>query len=227
MPKRRIILVCTVEGCDKPCKGQNFCRNHYAMWWKYGRTEKLRKGNKRNHPYYMLWFERKQGGVLGPEWQDFWVFAKDIGEKPGKNYFLMRRGDEPYGPNNFQWIEHLRKRKDETLKEWWARKWAARMLANPGIERRRMYARKYGMTIEQYEGMVSAQDGKCAICEQPETSVDGKTGSMRILSVDHCHTTGKVRGLLCFRCNSTLGKLEESPQLFSAMWDYMHKHSKV
>ena len=158
---------------------------------------------------------------------DFNTFLKDVGTRPSENHFLTRRGDEPYGPNNFQWILHLSKQRGETNKEWWARKWAARMLANPGIERKRMFARKYGMTLEQYEALLEKQGGKCAICEEPETSVDGKTGTLKNLAVDHCHNSMKVRGLLCSRCNTTLGKIEESPQLLRAMWDYLREHAKV
>lgn len=219
--------VCSVERCGKPVKGLGLCNNHYGRWKKYGRLEKLPPRNRREHPLYMLWWERKRGGVLGEEWLDFDRFVKDVGQKPTENHFLMRRGNEPYGPNNFQWVEHLRKRQDETLKEWWARKWAARMLANPGIERKRMLVRKYGITVEQYDELTAAQNGKCAICAEPETSVDGKTGSLRSLAVDHCHQSGKVRGLLCSRCNTTIGKIEESPQLLRAMFDYLHKHSAI
>ena len=224
MPRGKTRQVCKVENCGRWVKGLGLCNNHYARFRKYGRIERLPPRGRRDHPMYMLWWERKRGGVMGPEWQDFDTFVRDVGQRPTDNHFLMRRGGEPYGPTNFQWVEHLRKRDDETMKEWWARKWAARMLANPGLERRRMFARKYGMTLAQYESMLKEQDGKCAICEQPETSVDGKTGTLKNLAVDHCHNTGKVRGLLCSRCNTTLGKLEESPQLLRAMWDYLHKH---
>lgn len=180
---------------------------------------------KRNHPYYMLWWERKRDGTLCPEWMDFGSFVADIGERPSQNHFLMRRGDAPFGPTNFFWVEKLRKRPDETKKEWWARKWRARQLANPSLERRRMFVRKYGLTLEQYEELLADQGGKCAICGQFETSFCGRSGSRRNLCVDHCHATGKVRALLCFRCNSTIGKIEESPQLLLAMSDYLQKYS--
>lgn len=61
--------------------------------------------------------------------------------------------------------------------------------------------RKYGLSEAQYQAMAEKQGGKCAICQGVS-----KTG--RRLSIDHCHSTGRVRGLLCDGCNLGLGHLE-------------------
>jgi len=58
----------------------------------------------------------------------------------------------------------------------------------------------YGLTVDQYDAMLMEQNYVCAICEKPE-----KSSSKKVLSIDHDHTTGKVRGLLCDTCNSGLG----------------------
>ena len=63
---------------------------------------------------------------------------------------------------------------------------------------------RYGITEEQYEAMLAAQGGGCAIC----TALFGDTVSTRRLAVDHCHTSGRVRALLCTRCNRALGQYE-------------------
>lgn len=68
-------------------------------------------------------------------------------------------------------------------------------------------AAKYNMTLEQYDDMLMGQGGVCAVCKQPETALPGGRGPSnqffpRALGVDHNHATGKVRGLLCNRCNS-------------------------
>jgi hypothetical protein len=63
---------------------------------------------------------------------------------------------------------------------------------------------KYGITIEQYEAMVEAQEGHCAMCERRHTK-------SRPLHVDHCHKTGVVRGLLCIRCNLLIGHAGDDP----------------
>lgn len=62
----------------------------------------------------------------------------------------------------------------------------------------------YGLTGDQYLQMVLDQDNCCAICRQPEHRIT-KTGDIKPLSVDHNHTTGAVRALLCNDCNAMLG----------------------
>lgn len=224
MPAKGSGGFCSVQGCNRPHKGRGLCLNHYQLSRKYGRTEKLPKGTKRSHPLYALWFDRKTNGVLCEEWLDFWKFAEGVGEKPGPNFFLVRKGEGFFGPDNFAWVEHLKRRDGETQKAWYARKWASRQLANPGIERKRALWRKYRLTPEKYDELLTEQGNKCAICECPEILGDRRWGGQRRLAVDHCHNTGKVRGLLCSRCNTTIGKLEENPQLLRAMWDYLHKY---
>ncbi|WP_333627851.1 endonuclease VII domain-containing protein [Stenotrophomonas cyclobalanopsidis] len=66
--------------------------------------------------------------------------------------------------------------------------------------RERHLVRKYGVTLADYGSMLHEQDGKCAICSAPEAEQ-----FKGVFHVDHCHTTGKVRGLLCRGCNHMLG----------------------
>lgn len=66
--------------------------------------------------------------------------------------------------------------------------------------------RKYNLTVDQYNEMLLSQNGMCKICGLTEKTIDGKTGLIKTLSVDHCHDTNKVRGLLCNNCNQGLGK---------------------
>lgn len=61
--------------------------------------------------------------------------------------------------------------------------------------------KNYGVTEEWYEQTLAKQNGTCAICKKAH-----KSGCR--LSVDHCHTTGRVRGLLCKRCNALVEKFE-------------------
>lgn len=84
--------------------------------------------------------------------------------------------------------------------------------------RDRYYQGKYNITLEEYEALLEAQGYVCAICGKAEPSG-------RALSVDHCHLTGKLRELLCYRCNTTLGKFEDDPQKLIACADYLKKHS--
>jgi len=76
----------------------------------------------------------------------------------------------------------------------------------------------YGITLEDYEAMLEAQGGKCAICGTTEESARG-----RIFSVDHCHITGVVRGILCSNCNNGLGRFKDNRELLSKAIEYLSK----
>lgn len=65
--------------------------------------------------------------------------------------------------------------------------------------------KKYGLTLKQWDSMRELQDYKCLICGIHEDSAQQDT-----LCVDHCHNTGKVRGLLCHNCNRGVGLLKDS-----------------
>lgn len=74
--------------------------------------------------------------------------------------------------------------------------------------------KQYGITIEEYERMLVVQEYLCAIC--------GKKGS---LNIDHDHKTGKVRALLCGRCNPALGSFMDSLEILLKAVEYLKKHS--
>ena len=76
---------------------------------------------------------------------------------------------------------------------------------NPEKNRKRKLMSNYGITTEQYNEMLEAQNNGCKICG----STDPRNKSYRYLCVDHCHHTGLVRGLLCDYCNVGLGRFED------------------
>ena len=78
------------------------------------------------------------------------------------------------------------------------------------VHRKSSLVSDYGITIADYTDMLLAQNGVCAICGLPETTMF--RGKLRHLGVDHNHTTGKVRGLLCSNCNIGLGVFKEKEQ---------------
>jgi hypothetical protein len=83
--------------------------------------------------------------------------------------------------------------------------------------------RQYGLTRSDYEEMLVAQRGLCAVCGQPETTIDKKRAAVRKLAVDHDHETGQVRGLLCGNCNHGVGKFRDSPRLLRAASEYLER----
>lgn len=99
---------------------------------------------------------------------------------------------------------------------------ASRALEYSRSERGRnaRYAYKYGVTVEWYETRLVEQNGVCAICGQPPDSGDPVHPR---LAIDHCHDTDKPRGLLCFLCNSALGRFEGRPELLLRAHEYLTK----
>lgn len=80
--------------------------------------------------------------------------------------------------------------------------------------------RNHGLTMADYEQMAVAQNGRCAICESPETALR-RNGQPLRLAVDHNHRTGQVRQLLCRRCNQIMWTFEEHTALFEQLTAYM------
>ncbi len=97
------------------------------------------------------------------------------------------------------------------------RKWSAENPERYQEQVRRSHLRlKYGMTLEEYDEMLSSQGGVCAICQgQAQDSRGFKP------HVDHCHRTGRVRGILCGRCNKALGQFKDDPKLIRSALAYL------
>ena len=81
--------------------------------------------------------------------------------------------------------------------------------------------RNYGMGFKEYEEMLFSQDGKCAICKAEPPKDQHKTR----LGIDHCHTTGKIRGLLCDCCNRALGLLKDNTELLQKAIQYLNQNA--
>ncbi len=86
--------------------------------------------------------------------------------------------------------------------------------------RRNRLKRKYGMTPEDFDRMLLAQGGVCAICRK--INVGGRT-----LVVDHDHQSGQVRGLLCTPCNTLIGRWSDSPSAALRAHDYLLAHRQL
>lgn len=96
---------------------------------------------------------------------------------------------------------HLRKNNPERYKDYYLRS-------------------TYGISLEVYQKLLVEQGGVCAICG---TLSGSKANGCKSLSVDHCHTTGVIRGLLCARCNRSIGELSDSPVLLRRAAEYLEK----
>lgn len=93
-----------------------------------------------------------------------------------------------------------------------AKKWNENNLE----KRRNSHLKRYGITQEQYNALREYQNYCCAICgvnEKKAIKSNKSAKEFTSLHTDHCHSTGKVRGLLCFSCNALLGKAEDSIEI--------------
>lgn len=88
---------------------------------------------------------------------------------------------------------------------------------------RRWWLKLYGLDEEQYAALLAEQEGLCAICHQPETWIDSRTGEPRKLAVDHCHNTHRVRGLLCGKCNRGIGLFDDDATRLGRASEYLNK----
>lgn len=94
--------------------------------------------------------------------------------------------------------------------------WHAEHREHANKDRSRRWFEKYGMAPGDYEVLLAAQGGVCAICK-----TDRPRGAYNRFHVDHCHKTGRVRGLLCHSCNLGIGHLRDSIPLLEAAIDYL------
>lgn len=82
--------------------------------------------------------------------------------------------------------------------------------------------RKYNLDAEEYLQMLLDQNNKCLICKKAETNKT-TNGDIRPLSVDHCHKTGRVRGLLCNQCNAGLGNFKDNLESLRSAVEYLSR----
>ena len=102
-----------------------------------------------------------------------------------------------------------------------SKKWRA---SNPDLQKNITYKKRYGLTLEEYYKLFDAQEGRCKICNNPESALDNTGKEGKLLSVDHCHQTNLVRGLLCSRCNCMIGYSRDSEEILEAAKLYIREY---
>lgn len=220
------MVKCSVDNCNNISEKKGWCNKHYLKFYKTAKDYRPVDG-RRTHHLYLIWWQRKSDKTLCETWLNFDNFIKDVGDRPGKDFYLIRIKDGLFGPDNFKWTEHLRKRDDESFRQWWARKRAKKIELNPNLESDRNIKRVYGLTRNQYNAKLWSQNGVCAICGEKESSIDGRTNKPKLLAIDHCHTTNKIRDLLCWRCNTVIGRINEDLDLIDKIKQYLTKHKET
>ena len=125
-----------------------------------------------------------------------------------------------------KWDEENQDRKKELKAIWDANNPEARKMhtdrlktKHPNYFKNKHLQYKYGMGEEEYAVLSMRQSGKCATCGKPAEETHRKR-----LFVDHCHATGKIRGLLCQQCNTALGMVNDDINRLSSLISYLMEH---
>lgn len=193
--------VCSVPGCGKATLAKNLCPTHYH-----------RERNAEASGLFHTWRLLRSRAPAGypPSWERFEAFHADVGDRPGPKHQLRRKDiHQPWSTANFHWVEPVKVKKDYYTPE-----------QRKAYERAWRFQRKFNITIEEYGRLYAAQGGVCACCGQPETHVH-RSGKSRDMAIDHDHTTGEVRGLLCGDCNRAIGLFKDDPALLRRAAAYL------
>lgn len=200
--------ICSVDGCDGVVVAKGYCQKHYKMNQRKGTpVSTFGYGKRRSHHLYDIWRQQvksKEGRVS--RWDDFFVFVGDVSEKPEGN-FMARRQDESmaWGPDNFYWYKTLGIPSVDKGKY---------HDAYAKIHKERMKAhnlkKDFNISFDDFVAMYESQNGCCKICGEHRPLLSTEKGKRNSLCVDHDHATGDIRGLLCCRCNTRLGRIENN-----------------
>lgn len=121
---------------------------------------------------------------------------------------------------SFSKTKRWRLRNPELMKSY-VKDWADRNKEQrTAISRKARLKNTFGLTVQDYENLLDSQGKCCAIC-----GTDTPTGKWKVFAVDHCHTTGAVRGLLCNECNRGMGLLRDSAELCMKASLYLTTHN--
>lgn len=224
---------CTVEGCGYKMASRGLCGMHLQRMRKHGHTDSTRPetwGEINKHPLTEQWnyLHHKKGIELcALEWRtDFRRFVADVGERPTPEHRLKPKDrNRLIGPDNFIWFAPEYPRQEgETQKQAERRAERARRADNPDKFKQYDLRKKYsGLNLADVSRLSEKQKNCCAICAEPETTkIKGK---LIALAVDHNHETGKVRGLLCVKCNRGLGLFKDNRKLLLRAAAYLAKHT--
>jgi hypothetical protein len=226
LEKIKVKHKCTVEGCDDFIVSKGLCDKHHKRRLRYGDVNFVNRpadwGDKESHPMYgaWRWMFRKHDADICHEWQDFWNFVREVGDKPSHGHRLkLLRKHSQYNKDNYRWIEmeyvgskEYRDARSASMREWTSK--------NRDKTKNADLKKAYGITLEDYNRMLQEQNGLCAICSKPETVKDSR-GNLRSLAVDHHHHTGIVRKLLCTRCNQGIGNFLDDPDILELAAKYL------
>ncbi len=148
------------------------------------------------------------------EYQRNWYLKnKEEHSKASKTWSANNK--EKHAKQKASWVAKNKEKHAKTTKQW--------SIDNPerfAYLQKQHSLRQFGITVEEYDFLVGLQNSLCTICDKPETQLN-KKGTPRDLSVDHCHKTGRIRGLLCASCNLGIGHFKDDIELLKRAINYL------
>jgi Recombination endonuclease VII len=207
---------CRVENCGRPVVSGDLCDTHRLRLQHHGHLDFTRPedwGSRSKHPLMQTWKWLSRKGLLCEEWKDFWRFVSVVKERPSPRHRLRRKTDTKLcGEDNWEWRETAPSVEKANYQKQWR-------VLNP--DKARNNELRYGIGVDEYAQMLAKQNGVCAICHRDEKTLNLEGTKPRRLAVDHCHATGKVRGLLCTTCNTMVGSSRDRVDLLESAIAYL------
>lgn len=236
---------CSVDGCSTPAKSRGWCGRHYQVWNLHGDVNYKRPTAQDSpctvdgcqtkvHSRGLCSMHYRRNRIHGDP-NAAWVnraaskiCTVDDCDKPqqsrtwcSKHYQVwLKHGDASYVRPATRGIDIPH----GTLTGYgWHGCRCADCAAVQATSSRKGNLKKYGITPADYDRMLDEQGGVCAICRR-EGSVEMYG---RLMAVDHCHDTGRVRGLLCTACNTSIGQMQDDPNRLMAAAAYLLQNTDV
>jgi hypothetical protein len=196
---------CTIDDCTEQAKAKGMCSVHY--------------GRQRRHGDATVPPMRVRGRVpcLVNGCEDP---ATNYGHCPAHHRRVIKHGD-PGLPLDRTSARVCGYCEGPFTSRQMSRKYCSEDCALTAKSLRESY-RKYGIEMQEYRRLWLKQKGVCAVCGQPE-----RTERNRLLTVDHDHISGHVRGLLCSHCNRGIGLLQDDPKVIAAAAAYVRRHRQM
>jgi len=150
--------------------------------------------------------------------QDFYADRKARdGRRPECKVCNLAARKARYDANPRPYIERVMKWQRENRERHLAKQREYKESGRKAVSDRKSYLkRKYGLTLEEYDELLAAQGGGCAICGNPDAD-----------NVDHDHVTGEVRGILCFNCNIAIGHIADDKDRLLLAFAYLDRDDEL
>jgi len=217
--------ICNVEGCEKIApSGRTMCYMHRERFKKYKsfnlpEKEKMPEGIVKNCKIHG--YRTKEQVTFHARGNSYCLECKKEDRKSKKEE--IKKYNSSRREKRQEWVKKDRLNNPERYKKYGRNG----HLKNKDKINKRTNAKKYGLTVDEYKGLLEKASNKCEICGNIETRYTAKkinNSDVCRLCIDHDHFNGNVRGILCFKCNIGLGNFNDDSSLVLKAYEYLEKH---